>query len=95
MSDKIIDCSSFSDREFENIQRGFKHFMERTHLARYFGYVDKKELKNLNRAFNYTDKRSFVKGGIVAAGVIWAGTKIKKHLDEKKAAEETVPEEES
>lgn len=96
MSDKILDCSTFSKEEFENIQRGFKHFMERTHINRYFGYVDKKELKNLNRAFNYTDKRSFVKGGIVTAGVIWAGSEIKKYLDSKKAepVEENVPNEE-
>ena len=95
MSDKILDCSGFNEQEFECVKRGLSSMFSNTNKRRYFGYVDKKELKKLNRLFHYTDKCSFVKGGIVVAGVIWAGSKVKKHIDEHKAVEESVQEEES
>lgn len=48
----------------------YEKFLNATDRLRYFGYVDKKELKKLCRRFNYTDTRSFIKGGIAAAALI-------------------------
>lgn len=56
----------------------YKKFLEATDRLRYFGYVDKKELKRLCRTFNYTDTISFVKGGITAAVIIGLISVIRK-----------------
>lgn len=56
--------------EDAHIVSGFTKFVNNTDRARYFGYVDKKELKQLCRYLKYTDTRSFVKGGIVTAAAI-------------------------
>ena len=50
--------------------RAYETFLNATDRMRYFGYVDKKELKKLCRKFNYTDTRSFIKGGITVAALI-------------------------
>ena len=96
MSDKILDCSKLSDYEYEAIKGGFDIFMNPKSGPVCFGGVQKRDLKHLNRSFGYTDKRSFLKGGLFTVGALWLGNKIKKHLDSKKAEKsETVPEEES
>lgn len=83
---KMLDCSKLNTTEVEAVRRGLTKFMEST-KARYFGYVDKRELKNLNRLFNYTDKRSFLKGSAITVGAFWVGSKIKKKFKENKAEE--------
>lgn len=71
----------------ESIVAGFSKFVCNTEKARYFGYVDKDGLKDLCKMFNYTDTRSFVKGGITAAVIIGAVNflrrKPEKNLEEK------------
>lgn len=61
---------------------GYKMFLENEGTLRSFGYVDKKELKRMCRLFNYTDTRSFVKGGITAAVIIGAINFIRKSHEE-------------
>lgn len=97
MSDKILDCSKLGDYEFDAIKSGFDTFMNpRKPGPVYFGCVQKHDMKSMCRNFRYTDKRSFVKGGIVAAGLFWLWGKFKKHRDSKKEepVEEFVPNEE-
>jgi hypothetical protein len=60
----------------------YKKFLESTDRLRYFGYVDKRNLKVLCRNFNYTDTRSFVKGGITAAVIIGTISLIRKSKEE-------------
>lgn len=86
---KMLDCSKLNTTEVEAIKRGLKKFVdENTHKARYFGYVDKADLKVMNRVFHYTDTRSFLKGSAITAGVLWVGSKIKKKLKENKPEQE-------
>lgn len=61
----------------------YKHFLESTARKRYFGYVDKDELKRLCKEFNYTDTRSFIKGGIAAAIVIWLFKEYRNYQEYK------------
>lgn len=77
--------------ENEILVKAYKTFLDATDRVRYYGYVDKKELKKLCRKFNYTDTRSFVKGGITAAVVIGA-IKLYRNRKDKKLAEEKVEE---
>lgn len=67
----------------------YKTFLDSTDRKRYFGYVDKKMLKSMCREFNYTDTRSFIKGGIVAAVIIWAINYVRKSK-EAESTEETI-----
>lgn len=92
--EKILDCSSMSDFQFTSVKQGFDAMVNNVHKHRYFGYVDKVNLKDILRTLHYTDKRSFVKGGLFVTGVIIAG-KAAKHLIEKKLAEKEKEEEES
>ena len=96
MSDKILDCSKLSEAGFDAIKNGYDKFVKPSSRLRYFGYVDKRDMKDLCRNFRYTDKRSFVKGGVAVAGLYWLGKKVKKYLDSTKTepVEETVPNEE-
>jgi hypothetical protein len=68
--------------------KAYETFLTATDRLRYFGYVDKKELKRLCRRFNYTDGRSFIKGGITVAAIIglinlYRKTKESKHIEER------------
>ena len=48
------------------IARGFDKFCDvNVRGQKYFGYIERKDLKYLCRGFNYTDGLSFVKGGLV------------------------------
>lgn len=67
----------------------YKKFLEGGGRLRYYGYVDKRELKSLCRNFNYTDTRSFIKGGIAASVIILAINYIRK-INETKSTEENV-----
>lgn len=74
--------------------KAYETFLTATDRLRYFGYVDKHELKRLCRAFNYTDTRSFIKGGIAAAAIIGlinlarkSKEKTKDHVEEVKEIE--------
>lgn len=91
--EKILDCSSMSDFEFEAVKRGLED-MDKKDCARYFGYVDKTILKDLVKCFEYKDRKAFFKGGLFATGVIVAGA-FAKRLIEKKLAEKEKEEEES
>ena len=52
------------------IERGFDRFCDvNVRGAKFFGLIEKKDLKDLCRAFNYTDGLSFVKGSMFAIGV--------------------------
>lgn len=72
----------------------YKKFLEAGDRKRYFGYVDKTTLKSLCRNFNYTDTRSFIKGGICVAAVIWAINHVRKSKETEPIEEniETVEE---
>lgn len=65
----------------------YRTFLTATDRLRYFGYVDKKELKKLCRRFNYTDTRSFIKGGIVTAAIIGIIYAIRKSKETKENEE--------
>lgn len=71
--------------------KAYETFLTATDRLRYFGYVDKKELKDLCRKFNYTDSRSFIKGGITVAAIIGLISLCRK-AKESKLVEEKVEE---
>ena len=67
------------------IARGFDRFCDvNVRGAKFFGLIEKKDLKDLCRAFNYTDGLSFVKGGLVTAGVAGAIVLISKEIKERR-----------
>lgn len=67
------------------IARGFDKFCDvNVRGAKYFGFIEKKDLKYLCRAFNYTDGLSFVKGGLVTAGVAGAIVLVRKEIKERR-----------
>ena len=93
MNEKVIDMSMLSDESAARIANGWKLFNENTKIPRYFGYVDKTELKAMNRAFNYVDTRSWVSGAIIGAGLVLGYGY--HQLRKKKAKEKNVEKEES
>lgn len=65
-----LDLTKLPEGEFEPIMRGFKKFCDKDNdVTKYFGYVDKTDLKVLNRAFKYTDGLSFAKGAVAGLGI--------------------------
>lgn len=80
MNEKILDMSVLSQADYEKIKTGWEKF-NNNNCARYFGYIDKKDLKNLCRTFNYVDTRSWVAGLLfvpVVIGSAYVGHKIHK-----------------
>ena len=69
--------------------KAYETFLNAGDRLRYFGYVDKRELKKLCKAFHYTDARSFVKGGIATAVLIGLYNLYKK-TKETKPVEEVI-----
>ena len=60
-TNKTLDLTGMSDYEIATIKQGYEHFMNGKDF-RYFGAIlNKKDLKRVNRAFNYTDTRSWIK----------------------------------
>ena len=86
MADKILDCSKLSDKAFEAVQNGLDlHVLSRTMGKKsVFGCVVKEDMKYLTKRFRYTDKGTLIKGGIIGAGAVWVGSKIKKGWDKYK-----------
>ena len=67
------------------IARGFDKFCDvNVRGQKYFGYIEKKDLKYLCRGFNYTDGLSFVKGGLVTACVAGAIVLVSKEVKERR-----------
>lgn len=77
-NNKVLDLSVLSDVDFAKVKSGWDKHMSST-VSTYFGQVDKTSLKYLNRAFNYVDGSSFVKGGLFVTGVYFAGKLIHKY----------------
>lgn len=70
MEKRILDMSALSLEEFNKIKGGYDLFVSNTKKIRYFGYVDKKSLKHLNKAFGYTNPKTFLKGCAFGAGAL-------------------------
>lgn len=87
MNERNLDLSSLSAEEFMRVQSGWNDFLLKKGPS-YFGYVDKKTLKQLNRLFGYCDRASWVSGAIVGgvAVALYLGHKKKKseELNSKK-----------
>ena len=67
------------------IERGFDRFCDvNVRGAKFFGLIEKKDLKDLCRAFNYTDELSFVKGGLFAILVGSASFLVTKKVLERR-----------
>ena len=90
MMKRFLDCSELSMQEFTKVQAGYNDFLN-NRCDKYFGYVDKKTLKYLNRAFDYVDGRSWISGtligGLSVAAYVWYKNQIKEH-NEKTSEEE-------
>ena len=85
MNEKILDMSVLSQLDYEKVKSGWDKFNTNT-CARYFGYIDKKDMKNLCRTMNYVDGRSFVSGMLfipVVLGCAYVGHKIHKFNENK------------
>ena len=69
-ANKTLDLTGMSDYEIATIKQGYKHFMNGKDI-RYFGAIlNKKDLKRVNRTFNYVDTRSWISGAIVGAAAV-------------------------
>ena len=90
MENKFLDMSMCSQEEFERVKNGFDKFINNTDRRRFFGYADKKELKKLNRMFNYVDGRSWFAGVMfipVMVGTTYVGWKIGEAIEKKREEE--------
>lgn len=88
MTDKILDMTLLTDDEFAAVAKGFERFKLNIDGPSYFGQVTKRNLKTLNRAFNYTDGRSFAKGMLFTSCCVVAAHVLERKLKEKKDSEE-------
>lgn len=69
-TNKTLDLTGMSDYEIATIKHGYERFMNGKGF-RYFGAIlNKKDLKSVNRVFNYTDTRSWISGAIVGAAAV-------------------------
>ena len=69
-TNKTLDLTGMSDYEIATIKQGYEYFINGKDF-RYFGAIlNKKDLKRVNRAFNYTDTRSWISGAIVGAAAV-------------------------
>ena len=86
MGDKILDCSFMTDEAFEKVRRGLElhKYGELVGERSVFGCITKKGMKWLTKSLRYTDKGTLIKGGILGAGAVWVGSKIKKLWGEHK-----------
>lgn len=67
------------------IARGFDKFCDvNVRCQKYFGLVEKKDLKDMCRAFNYTDGVSFLKGSLVTVCVAGAIFLVSKEVEERR-----------
>ena len=59
------------EARMKTVMQGFDRFCDSGDRAkRFFGCIEKKDMQYLCREFNYTDRLSFLKGGVVASGII-------------------------
>lgn len=64
---KTLDLSMLSDTEAAAVKNGFDLFLKGENTkARYFGYVDKTDMKRFAKIFGYIDKRSLILGAVAA-----------------------------
>ena len=69
-ANKTLDLTGMSDYEIATIKQGYKYFMNGKDI-RYFGAIlNKKDLKRVNRTFNYVDTRSWISGAIIGAAAV-------------------------
>lgn len=67
---KTLDLTGMSDYEIATIKQAYKNYVNGKDF-RYFGAIlNKKDLKYINRAFDYTDTRSWINGAIVGAAAV-------------------------
>ena len=86
MNERILDLSTLSQMDYEKIKVGYEKFNNNT-CVRYFGYIDKKDMKNLCRAMNYVDARSWISGLLFVPAVLGSacvGHKIAKFIEDKR-----------
>ena len=86
-ANKTLDLTGMSDYEIATIKQVYKYFMNGKDI-RYFGAIlNKKDLKRVNRTFNYVDTRSWISGAIVGAAAVGfyeVYKRSKKNKDEVK-----------
>ncbi len=87
MNEKILDLSMCADDEVKIIKGAFEKYINNTQ-RRYFGYVDKTDLPDLCKVFEYTDKKSFTKGCIFTAAIVGIGCIGVKVCKKAKSKEE-------
>ena len=86
---RFLDCSELSMQEFTKVQAGYNDFLNNRY-GKYFGYVDKKILKDLNRAFDYVDGRSWISGALIGGLSVaaYGGDKNQTKEHNEKTSEE-------
>lgn len=73
---KILDLSNLTDLEIAAIKNGFYKFMN-GNGTRYFGISNKADLKEVNRIFGYTNKKTLITGIVLGFGCSFVSRKIK------------------
>lgn len=73
---KFLDLSKLTDPEIAAIRKGFYKFMYSGKHC-FFGGVDKDDLKTLNKAFGYSNKKTLIIGILIGLGCPFVSRKIK------------------
>lgn len=87
MNEKILDLSALSQADYERVLAGWEDFNKNTKVARYFGYVDKKNLKHVCKFMNYVDARSWIGGLLFVPAVVggaYVGYKVSTWIEESR-----------
>lgn len=74
---KKLDLSKLTDLEIDAIKNGFYKFMNGDGIRFFGGISNKAELKEINRIFGYTNKKTFITGIVLGFGCSFVSRKIK------------------
>ena len=84
---KLLDLSILTEEQFAIVKRGWDIHNTSSKLS-HFGQIDKNSLKEINKAFNYLDMRSFKKGALFTAAAFATVGLIRKNNKKKDQPEQ-------
>ena len=84
MENKILDLSALNDVDYELVKQGYNDFIngDKTKFG-YFGYVDKRTLKMLNRCVSRSRIIGPIIGGLIGIGIIVSGKYLLEEYKKK------------
>ena len=67
---KTLELTGVTDYEAVVIKQGYEKFINGKGCRYFGGILNKRELRDINRAFNYVDIHSWVSGAIIGAAAV-------------------------